>query len=80
MCMDGLFALCIAILGCDIKKNDLAEDEEFGMRRYPKSAEDAFKCYEGRKYDYESKFPSYYDVEDRYHYHKHNHESKRQIA
>lgn len=78
MNMDGLFALCIAILGCDIKQNDLKENEEFGMRRYPKSAEDAFRCYDGKRYEYESKFPSYYDIEDRYNYRKH--ENNRKVA
>lgn len=68
---ENLFALCIAILGCNIKKSDLNDFEEIGMRRYPKGADDAFRCYEGKPYTYDSHFPSYYDIEDRYHYKTH---------
>jgi hypothetical protein len=66
--MDGIYALFIAIIGCDIQEDDLNEGEEVGMRRYPKSAEDAFKCFLGQPYSYESYFPSYYDTKVQYNY------------
>lgn len=68
--MDGIYALIIAILGCQVKDCDLSEDEDKGMRRYPITAEDAFMCYEGKKYQYDSKNPDYYDYGEKYIYKK----------
>lgn len=68
--MDGTYALLIAILGCEIKEKDLDEGESLGMRRYPISAEEAFKCYLGKDYTYESNTPEYYDYGEKYRYPK----------
>lgn len=47
----GTYALIIAIIGCGIKDCDLKEAESPDIRRYPATAEDAFKCFEGRQFE-----------------------------
>lgn len=64
----GTYALVIAIVGCGIKSYDLKDGETEKMRRYPITAEDAFKCYEGKDFKSESKDPSYYDFGEKYRY------------
>lgn len=66
--MEGTCALIIAILGCEIKEGSLMDGEALGMRRYPISAEDAFKCYEGKKYTYESRKPESYNYGEKFRY------------
>ena len=69
--MDGVCALYIAVLGCSIREEDLNETESIGMRRYPITAEDAFKCYIGDEYEYESRTPDYFDFGNKYKYKEH---------
>ena len=64
----GTYALVIAIVGCGIQSYDLQKGEHLGMRRYPITAEDAFKCFEGEKFNSESREPSYYDFGNQYYY------------